>query len=453
MRQWLLAFAACALAASNAMGETQSGKPYEPGRAASESELTPQNEGAVRPLTSSSGTEQAIRDLGEDLAMIRHMREQLVGTLRQMGASLFDAELDHVTQQEPAMMSERPEIAPARSDDMYHDCLAQWSAIKESRHRANQSGSSRWEAIDRELSTSAHHVADVGQMMAGGDHPSVQHVVEHCAVLFLLSTEDSTWNRPDTMALPSWMRRENELAMLESFALRIRRPRTAYEFYVHRTGPRRDDQSSSVDPYPTFLLLHARALQENSDLATVLHCLRDGTRWSETRGNSEAAIALLCRMAALLDVAGYPGLAAEEARRAIDVGEQSSLSGYAVIARLIYLYRARQFEDVVQEATKWMSDDRADQHQPRLLYLMWRAYRDLGDTDRSHMVRRDFLHRFPGHLLAADTCLEKAITALAQGRVSEAERLLYIIETQHPEFHGMDKVLALRSKLPQQQQR
>ena len=137
----------------------------------------------------------------------------------------------------------------------------------------------------------------------------------------------------------------------------------------------------------------------------------------------------------------------QEVKRLLESCPASADRGKGVLMRLKYLYEAKQFDTLIQEAPAYESDDLCKPYLPQIFYLRWVSYRQLNQPQDAQKIQDAFLTRFPEHPLGADMHFASAVTALAASNYPEAQRLLDIIPYRYPQSKLLPKVKDMQKRL------
>jgi hypothetical protein len=263
-----------------------------------------------------------------------------------------------------------------------------------------------------------------------------------CAVIPLLRIPDRAWSGNDVDALPKWMKEPQAARTLEEFAERLRRPTAALTFAQRATG--REWTTAEKCDYLDGVL---RTLLADEDYVGAGPWCQSLIDFSEGVGESERAMDARCQMVGIREKSGSPLLAAMEARSAMDAHSDSPSWGKAAVLRMKNLYAADRLKEVTEEAGKYVSDERAQSYKPQIIYMAWVASRRDADSHGAEQWQKMFLEQFPDHPLGADMYFASAMSAMAGGDYSEADRLLEIVVYKYPQTGVAAKARAIEDRL------
>lgn len=281
---------------------------------------------------------------------------------------------------------------------------------------------------DTSFETAEAYVADRCKVFGALDANHAQ-AVELALVLHLLRVSDAGWAAERVGTLPKWLRSDGDLKVCEQFALRVKRPRTAYALSCCRSAAADQNKQNTFLQYASS---RAEALTKTKDYAGAMAILNEGIGQADKDGNADAETDLRLRLGDLLDLMGHPALAADEARQVWTKAGTSGKAGRSAVLRLKWLYKAEQFQQVMAEAGKYRSDKRCAPYQPQIIYISWVAHRRENRTEKAAKLQDLFLGKFPKHPLGADMHFASAMSALAGGDYPEALRRLEIVRYRYP---------------------
>jgi hypothetical protein len=257
---------------------------------------------------------------------------------------------------------------------------------------------------------------------------------------------DEQWSAHDIESLPDWMRSPENLRVIEDFALRVRRPFTAYQTALY--GHSQDKNNQEAAPaYSDYCLKAAGRMEGIREYHAGMCCLRVGIKQAESEGNSRAAVALRFKLADVLETTGHTPLSAEEMKSVLGKYPKSDDWGKAALLRLKYLYSAGILAQVVREAPRYQADERCARYLPQIIYVSWVTNRREAHAEEADKLQKLFLKEFPDHPLAADMHFASAMAALAAGDYKEAQRLLDIIGKQFRRSAVFKQAMEIRDRL------
>lgn len=289
-------------------------------------------------------------------------------------------------------------------------------------------------------------VADRGRAFAETDRKRAPDVLPLCLVIPFLHAPDTQWSVHEIESLPEWMRSAETLSAVEDFALRVRRPLTAYQTALY--GRSQDKNRKEAAPgYPDYLLEAAGRLVSIREYHAGMHCLRIGIKQAESEGDSRSAVALRFKLADVLETMGQSPSSAEEMKTVLEKYPKSDDWGKAALLRLKYLYGAGQYAPIIDEAPKYQADKRCAGYLPQILYISWVANRRENHSEEADKLQKLFLKEFPDHPLAADMYFASAMSTLAAGDYKEARRLLDIVVTRFPDSGVAKQANEIRARI------
>ncbi len=289
-------------------------------------------------------------------------------------------------------------------------------------------------------------IAQRGKMVSAINKQSGVDILELCMVMPFLHLSDQQWTAENIKALPKWMKTGDNIAALEEFALRVRRPFTAYQFSLFNRNSGTSDKDQEF-AYSEYLLAAVESRIKHRDYHVAIHCIRIGIEQAEQAKKQETAVKLHFRLSDLLTNIGHPDLAAKKMLKLMKSYPKCLDWGKAAMLRIKYLYEAADFKTIASEADKYKSDSRCNDYLAQILYISWVTHRRLNDPETAQKLKQQFLKRYSKHPLGADMYFASAMTAMASGDYEEADRLLEIVEYQYPKSRIQQKVKKIRERL------
>ena len=271
----------------------------------------------------------------------------------------------------------------------------------------------------------ADHIAAEGELVDSVDPETGRQVIELCLVVPLLHYGDQQWSTERVGRLRAWLKRERPLAALELFALKVRRPQTAYALYQARNKARKTDEQpgeaakakAMTDPAATdasrnatatnqretrptdslvdYLSMAAGRLIDQQAFHTALFCLKTAITEATRQGLTDKAAALGTQTAALLDQLGHPQAAADEMAKLAAAAKAPADYARAITLRIKYLFRAEAYSQLNKEAAEHLADPRTSAYTPQIIYLHWLSHRRLGDRALRASCRPDSSNNSP----------------------------------------------------------
>ena len=290
------------------------------------------------------------------------------------------------------------------------------------------------------------YIAEHGRAFAAIDTKSAPTILELCLVMPFLHIPDEKWSAGEIESFAEWMHSARNLASIEDFALRVRRPFTAY----HAAQCRRKKDSPAdqrEQSYAEYLRQAAARMVEQREYHAGIHCMKIGIERARATEKPEVIVALRFQLAEVLSKAGHSQLSAQEIKRILDAHPESTDWGKAAMLRLKYLYEAEQFDALTEEFPDYRLDKRCERYLPQLIYIAWVTHRRRNQTDQAVKLQAMFLKGHPRHPLAADMHFASAMTALAASDYNEALRSLEIIEYRYPKSRVAKKAVQIRQRL------
>lgn len=289
-------------------------------------------------------------------------------------------------------------------------------------------------------------VTERGHLAGAVSEASRIEALELSIVIPLLHVSDSRWSTQEIEDLPEWMRRQDSLVVLENFALRLRRPQTAYQFAYYRRSLSNQDKSQKTD-YLGYLQDVAKQLAEQRDYHAALYCFQTAIPLAEKGNDHLLAHELRLELADLYTDAGHPQLGAETLKAVVENGKTDEMAGKAAMLRLKYLYESQQYEQVVREAAVYQEQERYQLYLPQILYIAWVSARRENQTDKAQQLQQEFLEKYSTHPLGADIYFSEAMKYLAASDYVEALRLLEVIEYRYPKSRLIDRVKQIQVRI------
>jgi len=216
--------------------------------------------------------------------------------------------------------------------------------------------------------------------------------IELALVLPLLRTPDSGWSAGQIASLPKWLNSQQDLKVCETFALRVKRPRTAYAFMLRRVAAGEDKKEQT---FLQYVPSQAQALIKAQDYAAAMAVLKEGISQAGKDRDAPNEVDLRLQLGDLLDLMGHPALAAEEAKQVWAKASTPGQAGRSAVLRLKWLYKAEQFQQVMAEAGEYQSDKRCAPYLPQIIYISWVAHRRENKTAQADRLQELFLKEFP----------------------------------------------------------
>jgi tetratricopeptide (TPR) repeat protein len=303
----------------------------------------------------------------------------------------------------------------------------------------------------RRLRAASKCMLEAGKGTVPANDQARREIVEKSSLIALLAVPDEAWSGEDVKALPEWVRRDQNLAMLELLALHIKRPQTAYQVSLHAAVVPANT-GTAKETYAQYLSRSAESLKKSHEYDLAVYCLQTGLASFAGRKEPDATAELRCQLATVLDAMGHPELAVEQTQQALADGGVSALRGKLAAMQLMYLYRARRFSDVTKEGPVYMRDPKCEAYMPYVLYVQWLALRSQDEMEQAGKVQREFLSKFASHSLAADMYYASAIDAINQGNLEGASQFLDRVDGLDPNLLWKPKVRSLRESIKQMRQ-
>jgi tetratricopeptide (TPR) repeat protein len=290
------------------------------------------------------------------------------------------------------------------------------------------------------------YIAARGEIVLAVGEESAADVLELSVVVPFLHISDQDWASEDVDELPSWMTTPENLAALETFAIRVRRPRTAFRFAEWRRSKHAPDSSPPLS-LGSYLTEMARRMMDSQEYHAGIQCLKVAIE--NTDGQPEVAdeVDLRFQLAKVYEKIGHASLAAGQMREVTQCHPKTPSWGKAAMLRLKYLYEAGLFTRIIEEAPVYQADQRCEPYLPQILYIAWVTHRREDRTEQAEKLQRKFLDRFSDHPLGADMYFASAMGALARSDYAEALRLLEVVEYRYPKSRLMKKIKQIQDRL------
>jgi hypothetical protein len=282
---------------------------------------------------------------------------------------------------------------------------------------------------EAKVKAAAGFIAERGRPIVAVAPAQSAGIVDLCIVLPLLHVADSDWTAQDVQALPDWMKAAPHLAECERFALRCRRPLTAWQFAAFRA---RAASQPAEDLLP-FLKRSARQADENREYHCAIQCYRTGIAQAKALAQPDEAVSLCLSLCDLLAALEHPQIAAEEVKAAMDENPSSTQFGRACVQRLRFLFEAGQVEGVMKESAAYLADCRCSRQMPQLVYVAWATAGRLNRTQEADRLREQFRASWPKHPLCIDMDFATVSRRLTEGKMDEARRLTEEMEVKFPQ--------------------
>ncbi len=438
-----------------------------------------------------AGTYQRIVDAHRDdphlqqfqrrLDTIARLSEQLATSFAALRQKAFDGLLDDVddVSAAPPTSSPAPTAALVSASALVDEHRAAFASALQAPDLPASDLKLLRTYYHQSVTAMADHIAAEGELVDSVDPAIGRQVIELCLVVPLLHYADQQWSAQRVDQLSAWLKRERSLAALELFALKIRRPQTAYVLYQARQKARKTDEEpgeaanaiAMTDPAtpdasqtapgvtqtapgetqtapdasqtapatnqretgPTdslvdYLSMAAGQLTDQQAFHTALFCLKTAVAEATRQGLADKAAALGTQTAALLDQLGHPQAAADEMGELAAAAKATADYARAITLRIKYLFRAEAYGQLNKEAAEHLADPRTSAYTPQIIYLHWLSHRRLGNRDAAAELRSRFIKQFPDHPLCADFHFAAALHAIAADDYAEAARHLEIIE-------------------------
>ena len=258
-------------------------------------------------------------------------------------------------------------------------------------------------------------------------------------VIHFLHIGDANWNKAYIERLPDLMKKPATLETLEEVCLKLLRPRTAYQFYLYRTGNEGFDSDY-------FLQSSDRLLSKNEYLSTI-RSLTAGLEIANEMNGKEKAAPLAIKLADVYYTMGHLSLAIEAMEEVLQQGPQYGGYCKAAALQLKYLYEDGRYKDVTAKASSYLDKNVCEGYQPEILYIAWLATRRDNLPDAAKAMKKKFLEKYPQNPLSANMLFDSAINALANTNYTQAREILEQIEYHYPGSKIMSKVRELKDRL------
>ena len=423
--------------------------------AAGDPELLKRRQQAVAPLqadydriVAKAGSDPELGQFQTRLGHVNEIGDQLFRRFRSTKAASLDALLDGAPKAKTSRASQdKDDIAPSAAElySEYQDEFAQ--ALPKPANASPEDLNVLVKYYDTVIATTEQLIAERGKMMASIDKKAGTEVPRLCVVLSFLHRADDQWGPADIAVLAPWLRQPGTFAVLEDFALAVRRPLTAYQFAQMRLMT-----STKPTMRPTtqaYLNDASLRLRKANDYSGAISCLNKALEIAGPMSPDNDVALLHISLADVYAEVGHPDTAANEVKKVLDAPEQKKERGKAAMLRMKYLYETQRFDEVLREAESYRVDDRCAEYLPQILYLTWVTQRRSDQMTPAQTTQDLFFQKFPDHPLGADMHFAAAMAALAENNDAEATRQLEIIQYKYPKSKLLPKVEELRDRLQQ----
>lgn len=102
--------------------------------------------------------------------------------------------------------------------------------------------------------------------------------------------------------------------------------------------------------------------------------------------------------------------------------------GQLEVRKLVDLYEAEQYDQVLNEIDKVKDDNQFKNYRPQILYVQWVIDRRSRRDKDAKAIKVEFLRIYPTNPLAGDMYFADAVELLANGDCTAAEKKLAMIE-------------------------
>jgi hypothetical protein len=289
------------------------------------------------------------------------------------------------------------------------------------------------------------HLSAAGPTPGAIDDDARREAAELVSVLPFLHVADANWSAHHLALLPDWLKQPGTARFVEVFALRLRRPATAWSF--RRIADEKQIAAGQDEAFVEYLKTVARKLADDGSLAEAAACLERAILIANKREDKADEAELRMQLADILAQAGHPQSAAEQAKRILELTGDGPWRCRAAILRLKYLFEAKMRDLAAQEAEANHREGRCPGQLPQFLYVGWAAHRQADRPERSAKLQLIFEKKFSHHPLMADMLFAGAMRAMTEGDYAEAQRKLETIEFNHSKFRFMDRVKNMALKL------
>ncbi len=262
------------------------------------------------------------------------------------------------------------------------------------------------------------------------DETASQEIAGLYVVLPFLHIPDDSWREQNVDGLPKWMSTDAVSRGLEQFALSIKRPLTAYEFYRSRQKRSKKNELRSREDY---CLVKAKSFADRAEYDTSIYCYKKGIELADSAELLDKAIVGRLMLARLYDQLGYPLLSAEHVKDAMQKGNKSDKWGQAALKRLIYLYKGEAYDTVLKESAEYEKDERCAIYVPQMKYVLWLTLKKQEKPHEARELAGTFLEQYPKHPLCADVFYASAIEAIQDGKLDQARLHFETIEERWPD--------------------
>ena len=259
-------------------------------------------------------------------------------------------------------------------------------------------------------------------------------------VLPMLHIPDDQWRSEDVEDLPAWILKRVHLDLLEDFALRAGRPLTAYSFHIKSRDETQIDRLS-------YLKLTADRMTREQRFEEAIVCLTVVVELYQTNNDHKNWIESIFRLSQILDDTGRSAEASEWITELLSEQFSDEVYSRALICHLKYLYNDEQYQAILEISKTHDSSSRVAGYQPQIMYITWVSARRLGADVVAASTQKEFLERFPRHVLGADLYFDQAMQSLAQSDYSEAERVLSYILYRYPQSRLISRIERIQRQL------
>jgi outer membrane protein assembly factor BamD (BamD/ComL family) len=283
-----------------------------------------------------------------------------------------------------------------------------------------------------------------GRTVAAVDKTAARDVVELYILMPFLHVPDERWSAQDIDRLSEWMKEPSALGTYEMLALRTERPFTAIQLARYRTRTDWGDLETA-----RYLAMKASEMASGQNYRAAVCCRKAQVQVGEKAANPAVVSEAYLALGELYSRMGHPELAAGTLETLLKEHPNTADWGQTATLRLKYLYEAKQFDRIQQEAPVFQADERCKPWLPQIMYVAWVTYRHENKTESAQNTQRAFLELFPDNPLCADMYFASAMESLAAGDYAEASRLLDLIEYRFPTARIMKQVQNIKSRLSQ----
>ena len=378
------------------------------------------------------------------LALVDEVAERIVRRLQSTRSEVLGAIVNDIIDASKASSDRKGDAIIVSPMDLYLEYAARFQAPLSKPDIPASEAELLRRYYDAAVTAAETYVIRCGRTVAAVDKTAATDVVELYILMPFLHVPDERWSAQDIDRLSEWMKKPSALVAFEVLAIRTERPFTAVQLARYRTKTDWSDIQTA-----RYLATKAADMVKEQNYRAAVCCRKAQVQLGEKAAAPAIVSEAYLALGELYSRMDHPELAAGTLEALLKEHPDTADWGQTATLRLKYLYEAKQFDQIQQDAPVYQADQRCKPWLPQIMYVAWVTYRHENKTESAQNTQRAFLESFPDNPLCADMYFASAMESLAGGDYAEASRLLDLIEYRFPTARVLKQVQNIKSRLSQ----